>query len=202
MRTHHPHLPLLASVLLLSALVAAPASAFTPPSGSKCQNTAAGYLGLGSSTGRPGDAKAWLWDGRLTWQACVVPVLSAGVHYAKIQLSSPVTVDKYDRFTGLVNVWLEGCFGTGHVVYETLAQGNRSVPQYDPGTQTGNRYYFPTIQTAQSTVQANSYRVHIQTWVAGVVARTVLGPILALSSKGMATGQGTDYNYYSGCMIL
>jgi hypothetical protein len=174
---------------------AAPASAFTPPAGAKCANLAAGYIGFGTQ------ASSYHWDGRLKWQICIAKTGAA--RYGKVQLSSPVSIDVYDRFTGLVNVYLEGCYGSGHLAYSTLTQASRGVSGYDVGPPSGGRYYFPSIQTPSTTTTATSgYRVHIQTWVAAVVARSVLAQILALSSKGMATGQGTDGNFYTGCMLL
>jgi hypothetical protein len=127
---------------------------------------------------------------------------SAGARYAKVQLSSPITVDVYNRFTGLVNVYFQGCYA-GNKVFSTITQASRGVSNYDIGTASGSRYYFPAIQTPSSTSTANSgYRVRIQTWVAAVVPGSTISQVLALSKAGLATGPGTDANFYTGCFYL
>jgi hypothetical protein len=127
---------------------------------------------------------------------------STGARYAKVQLSSPVTVDVYNRFTGLVNVYFQGCYA-GNKVFSTITQTSRAVSNYDFGTQSGSRYYFPAIQTPSSTSTANSgYRVHIQTWIAAVVPSSTISQVLALSKAGFASGPGTDANFYTGCFYL
>jgi len=184
-------------IALIACWSAAPAAAFTPPTGAKCQTVPAGYVGSGSNP----DNGSWVWDGRLQWQMCMAKT-SGGARYAKVQLSSPVTVDGYDRFTGLVNVYFQGCYG-GNKVFSTITQTSRGVSYYDYGTAAGGRYYFPAIQTPSSTSTANSgYRVHIQTWVAAVVPRSSFSQVLALSRSGFASGPGTDANFYTGCFYL
>ena len=186
-----------AAIAFIAPWGAAPATAFTPPAGAKCQTLSAGYIGSGSN---PNNG-SWVWDGRLQWQMCIAKT-SAGARYAKVQLSSPVTVDVYNRFTGLVNVYFQGCYA-GNKVFSTITQTSRGVSNYDFGTQAGSRYYFPAIQTPSSTSTANSgYRVHIQTWIAAVVPGSTFSQVLALSKSGFASGPGTDANFYSGCFYL
>lgn len=186
-----------AAIALIASWGAAQATAFTPPSGAKCQTLSAGYIGSGSN---PNNG-SWVWDGRLQWQTCIAKTTS-GARYAKVQLSSPVTVDVHNRFTGLVNVYFQGCYA-GNKVFSTITQTSRGVSNYDFGTASGGRYYFPAIQTPSSTSTANSgYRVHIQTWIAAVVPASTFSQVIALSRAGFASGPGTDANFYSGCFYL
>jgi hypothetical protein len=187
--------------LLTGLLAVGPVSAMTPPGGGSgnalCQTVPAGYLGLGTFYNKYGGVKGWYWDGRLQLWLCVVRS-GSGAHYAVAQLSSPVTTETYDRFTGLVYVYLESC-STGASI---APRASWSVPLLATGTRSGSRYYFAMIQGNSTTSTSSSgYRVHVQTWVAAVVPRSAPAPVIALSPKGMASGPGTDGNYKTtGCL--
>jgi hypothetical protein len=189
----------IAAVLVMGLLGAGPAGAFPEPIGStwKCAYKNAGYVGFGTRYDpKYGSVEARIWDGSLQWQMCVVRK-SNGYGYAEVQLSAPVTMNTYDRFTGVVYVYLEACFAGGRTV-EMIAQGYRGVSQYDVGSKVGSRYYFPAVSTSQTTGAAScGYRVHIQTWQAFVVPRS-LGQFIALSSDDVFEGA----TFYTGWMSL
>jgi hypothetical protein len=142
--------------LFVLAAWAAPASALVPPgdpsSYSKCQSKQAGYSPVGGWAG----TEDWVFDGRLRWDLCVVRT-SSGSHYAIARLSAPADlVERFDRFTGLVDVFLQKCVNG---VYTTVTQTAWEVEGHEVATKIGSRYYFRWLQTPSTTSSASTYRV-------------------------------------------
>ena len=189
-----------AGALLIGSVVAGPASALVPPpdpsSVTRCQTVPAGYSPTGAGTGTEG----WEWDGRLSWDLCVVRT-SSGSRYAIARLSSPsptVLLGRYDRYTGVSNIYLQRCATR---TYTTIGRGDWSVANYDVGTLSGSWYRFRWTQTTSGTSSATLYRVRIETWAAAVLPRDA-SFVFSLAQAGLLPVPGAPGVYNSSCMTI
>ncbi len=183
------------AALILVALVGpASASAVVPPGGggsySYCSTMSAGYTPL---TG--GGASAWVWDGRLSWDWCVVRT-TTGAHYAWVRLSSPgpaLLSGSFDTTWGALTIRIQACYG-----YTTLASTSW-YPNYATGTLSGSRYYFAWQQTPSTTTRATAYRVQI----AGsgyVFADSLSGWYFSLGAGPYPPSPASYHTYTSSCV--
>ena len=144
-----------ATVALLASLWMAPAAgAIVPPGGggsySYCSTMSAGYTP--STDGR---VSAWVWDGRLNWDWCVVRT-STGAHYGWVRLSSPSSLSgNFDKAWAVLTIRVQACYG-----YTTLVSTSWN-PNYALATLSGSRYYWAWQQTPSTTTRATAYRVQI-----------------------------------------
>lgn len=186
-----------AGAMWIGSMVVSPASAVVPPgdgsSVSRCQSIDAGYS---PASGWDDDSAGWAWDGRLSYDLCVVRTVS-GAHYAIARLSSPsptVLSGQYDRYTGVTWFYLQKCGTKGTI--STMTQKDWSVAMYETGTLSGNWYRFRWTQTPSTTNSGATYRVKVVTYSANVVPRNSFAFVFALSPDGMF---GTR-TYTSNCM--
>jgi len=153
-----------ATALLIGSLAAAPASAIVPPTEgpSTCDSVADGYTVAAS-----GNAADWAFDGRLRWDLCVTRNAN-GTVTGWVRLSAPseaITGFKHDRFTGLVEIYLQRCVTRG---VQTIAQGSWHVSGHQLGNLVGGWYRFGWHSTASVASSGTSFRVRTKSFGAVV----------------------------------
>lgn len=183
------------AVALVTGLWMVPsASAMVPPGGGgsyySCNTMAVGYT---PSAG--GRTSAWVWDGRLGWDWCVVRT-TTGAHYGIVRLSSPgptLLSGSFNKAWAVLTIRLQACYS-----YTTVASMSWN-PNLATGFLSGSRYYWAWQQTPSTTNSATSYRVQISG--SGYVYRENLsGWYFSLGAGPYPPSPASYHTYTSGCV--